>query len=949
MRNTAGGVGLGRLLAKRLYPMTLAIGFLISVGLPVTYYLIESNALRRTATIHVQNLSEKLQALVVDAPGLPTLWKYRTDEHSRILRELLSWKDVTIIRVFDEMGQPVVGHERATAKVGAWLVRYGPRDSAPIVFDGRVIGTVQVEVSQGRLLAVTLALLLLSTTVGAGLAVLVYSFPVKVVRGMEGQIQDLLEAQERRIKEAGQLFEIAQATGSTIDFRKLFPLLARKTAQACGVDRCTIFVLEGEQVIPVVSQFADGRRDEEMWGAFKALGAHRVEEVPILAATCRERQPVVASAGSELIPATWRETFGMKSLLALPLVVGAECIGAMHLDYTDAPHPFSEDQIRLASTIASQAAIAIEKSQLYERLTVKNEHLQELFEIARQATVSLTLSDLLPALVKAAAGFVGHDAASIRLLDASGTVLTAVANHGLSERFAARGDVRVHEGVAGIVVTEGRPLIVEDVATDARYLHGEAALAEGIRSLAIAPLRSRDRNIGTLCTYSRTPRRYSDVEVELLARFANVAAVAIENAKLYEDAQTRAARMHRLSELSQLMTSTLDAQQVLDFVARVARDLLRCDLARLWVVDPQEPDTVGLVSETRGEGPGSVQMSRRFVTGQGVAGWVMEHKQAYYCPNLVEDPLFVNKEWARTCGYVSMFMVPMLIGDRALGTLAVMTQAPRVFSNDERELLELFAAKAAIAIENARLYTDARAQTKALQEKNAELDSFVYVVSHDLKSPLVAIQGMASMLEADHAERLDARGKRYLERIGANVEQMERLIADLLALSRIGREARPPERIAVNELVDELLLELAERIRARDVKVTCGELGTVVAVRTQMFQIWSNLLSNAVKYLGDAPTPAVEIGCADLGEAIEYWVRDNGIGIDPAYHAQVFELFQQLREVEAEGTGVGLAIVKKIVELAGGRIWVESEAGKGTTFRFTWPKVVGERSENTHG
>lgn len=224
-----------------------------------------------------------------------------------------------------------------------------------------------------------------------------------------------------------------------------------------------------------------------------------------------------------------------------------------------------------------------------------------------------------------------------------------------------------------------------------------------------------------------------------------------------------------------------------------------------------------------------------------------------------------------------------------------------------------------------------------LAAKNKELEDFVHVVSHDLKSPLVTIEGFVGMVQADQADRLDATGQRHLQRIGANVEQMERLIDDLLVLSRVGREARPPERIAVNEVVDERLNEMADRIRARGVKVECGDLGTVMAVRTQMVQIWSNLLTNAVKYLGDTPTPTIKIGRTDHGGVAEFRVRDNGIGIDPAYHAQVFEVFQRLKEVEAEGSGVGLAIVQKIVESVGGRLWVESAKGHGATFFFTWP------------
>ena len=244
---------------------------------------------------------------------------------------------------------------------------------------------------------------------------------------------------------------------------------------------------------------------------------------------------------------------------------------------------------------------------------------------------------------------------------------------------------------------------------------------------------------------------------------------------------------------------------------------------------------------------------------------------------------------------------------------------------------------AASALENARLFAETQAQALALKEKNTELNSFVYTVSHDLKAPLVTIQGMASILEEDHAAALDEQGRHYVRRIKANTQQMERLILDLLALSRIGREAREPEAVSLADLVDERVSELGEPLRARGIKVSVGDLGTLPGIRVQLEQVFGNLLINAVKYIGDTAEPLIEIGMEERDEVAECWVRDNGIGIAPEYHDKVFEIFQRLKEVEAEGTGVGLPIVKKIVEGAGGRVWVESTRGAGATFRFTWP------------
>jgi signal transduction histidine kinase len=251
-------------------------------------------------------------------------------------------------------------------------------------------------------------------------------------------------------------------------------------------------------------------------------------------------------------------------------------------------------------------------------------------------------------------------------------------------------------------------------------------------------------------------------------------------------------------------------------------------------------------------------------------------------------------------------------------------------------------AQAQLALENARLLREAQEAAEALRAKNAELDSFVYTVSHDLRSPLVTIRGMAGLLGQGHAESLDDDGRRYVERIEVNAGRMERLLVDLLALAQVGRDSRPPEAIDLARVVEEIAAELAEPLRARGAELRVGTLPEVWAIGVQIQIVIRNLLTNALKYMGDQAEPVIEIGAEPRDGTVECFVRDNGIGIDPAYHAKIFDLFHRLKDVEAEGTGVGLPIVKRIVEAAGGRIWVESEQGRGSTFRFTCPRVPAE-------
>jgi signal transduction histidine kinase len=222
--------------------------------------------------------------------------------------------------------------------------------------------------------------------------------------------------------------------------------------------------------------------------------------------------------------------------------------------------------------------------------------------------------------------------------------------------------------------------------------------------------------------------------------------------------------------------------------------------------------------------------------------------------------------------------------------------------------------------------------------RNTDLDSFVYSVAHDLKAPLLTIRGFAGLLRDQCGPQVDAAGHHCIERLEANVGKMEVLIADLLAFARVGREAQAPEAVNLAELIDDLRVELRGLIDARGAKITVREVGTLWGVRSQIEHVFRNLVTNAIKYAREGEAPVVEIGMRRRGEGWECSVRDNGIGIDPAYHDKIFEIFQRLQDSEVEGTGVGLALVKKVVDRAGGRIWVASRPGEGATFSFSWPK-----------
>jgi len=190
MQKKTGTLGLSRHLAQRLYPLTLLIGILISVGVPATYYILESLGLQRVARLYAQDFARQLQGVILESPAL---WKYQAQRYTQVVHEFLPYKDVTTVQILDEAGRPITGYTYATERAETWWNRFAPEGSAPIVFNNRTIGAVRVGVSRGRLLGATLSMLFVSVGLGVGLAILVYTFPVKVVTRLEGRIQELME------------------------------------------------------------------------------------------------------------------------------------------------------------------------------------------------------------------------------------------------------------------------------------------------------------------------------------------------------------------------------------------------------------------------------------------------------------------------------------------------------------------------------------------------------------------------------------------------------------------------------------------------------------------------------------------------------------------------------------------------------------------------------------
>jgi PAS domain S-box-containing protein len=227
---------------------------------------------------------------------------------------------------------------------------------------------------------------------------------------------------------------------------------------------------------------------------------------------------------------------------------------------------------------------------------------------------------------------------------------------------------------------------------------------------------------------------------------------------------------------------------------------------------------------------------------------------------------------------------------------------------------------------------------KELADKNSELEQFIYMVSHDLKAPIITIRGFLGYLEQDAMSGNHTRLQKDMDRIGSAVDKMHRLLNELLELSRVGRMVNASEAIPFNELIAEALEILDGRLQAvaPQLKIS-NDLPVIYGDRRRLVELIQNLVDNAANFMGSQPQPQIEIGTSGVEDGMPIlYVRDNGVGVAREFHERIFGLFNKL-DPNVDGTGVGLALIKRIIEVHGGRIWIESEPGAGSTFYFTLP------------
>ena len=412
-----------------------------------------------------------------------------------------------------------------------------------------------------------------------------------------------------------------------------------------------------------------------------------------------------------------------------------------------------------------------------------------------------------------------------------------------------------------------------------------------------------------------------------------------EQADLIRVMTKRTIQLQTAAEVSRVASSMLDLNKLLPAIADLICNHFDYYYVGIFLAEESKEWAV-LSAATGKQGQQMISTHHRLkIEDSSMIGWCIKHEQARIALDVGEDAVrFKNPLLPLTRSEMAL---PLITRGEVIGAMTIQSQLPSAFTRVDITALQTMADQVANAIQNARLFTERVNLNRELETQNAELERFTYTVSHDLKTPLVTIRGFLGYLRQDAENRDLVRFDKDVTRIANAVDKMQMLLNDLLELSRIGRIINEPENISFGKIVTETLELLNGLLEKNKTQLNVQEtFPNIVGDRVRLVEVLQNLIGNAAKFMGDQPHPTIEIGTNGLDEdqKIIFFVRDNGIGIDPKYHQRIFGLFNRL-DPNIDGTGIGLTLVKRIIEIHGGRIWVSSKLGAGATFYFTLPQA----------
>ena len=738
--------------------------------------------------------------------------------------------------------------------------------------------------------------------------------------------------------------EILRAiSGSPTDVQPVLDSIAENAVRYCAAEDAIVLIREGETMSPR----AHAGPVHSSTGGKLPLNRDTVGGRAILDGTTVHVDDLQTASefglGQQLASGSRHHT-----TMGTPLLRQGEAVGAILLRRADI-RPFTPQQIELAESFAAQAVIAIENVRLFnetnEALTQQTATAEVLQVISRSA---FDLSGVFRTMLERAVSICDADWGSIQQLD--GDALVPVEQTGGTAEWRALNATKRYlpdrGTVNGRALLERRTVHVTDVHSDAEYAWAEGAKVGTFRTALVVPMIRDDRVIGTFAMNRGEVRPFSEREIRLVETFARQAVIAIENVRLFNETKEALERQTATSELLAAMSeSAFDLKPVFEMV--LEKSLLLCKAEYGWIRQ-FDPD-----GESRGVAyrlpPGATPVSNAqpgfFLAQQSILGRAVRERRTIHVPDIEADATVADSKAMRNIGARTGLGVPLLRGDEVLGVIILARIEVRPFDAREIELVEGFARQSAIAIENVRLFNEIQEKSAQLEVANRHKSEFLANMSHELRTPLNAIIGFSEVLLQRMFGELNEQQADYLEDIVSSGRHLLSLINDILDLSKIeaGRmelEAAPFSLVAA---LNNAVTLVRERAQSHGIKLAlevAPELDTVVADERKLKQVVVNLLANAVKFTPDGGT--VSLRAARENGQVRLSVHDTGIGIAAADQQRIFEEFQQAShqgERSREGTGLGLSLSKRMVELHGGTISVESAPGKGSTFTVALPLV----------
>ncbi len=649
-------------------------------------------------------------------------------------------------------------------------------------------------------------------------------------------------------------------------------------------------------------------------------------------------------------PAFLRIDSAARAELCVPLRSGGLIIGVVNAESTDFD-AFTADDERLLMTFAGQLASAIVRLRRTDEIQQQSQELTALYETAL-ATSSLLEPDLLlKRLYHQVKPLLDPDLFVVTLYNAeTDDMIVALAmQHDEIVPHLAEGRIPMEQGgLSGWVIETRQPLLIEDLHDKAlpvkpRYI-GEMRTWLGV------PLIAHDRMIGALSVQSVLPNAFNSSQRRFLASLATQVAVALENARLFHSTIVGARQMAILHWASQEITSaSVEPERVYAAIHEATCKLMPCEAFIIALLDPVQQEVIAMyLIDKNGRQP-----EKRVGLNQGLSGRVIATGK----PLLISDTRKITDidfvHYGEPEEVQSALAVPLRHGGKILGMLSTQSYQPKAYTPDDQNILELLAAHAAVALENARLFDETQQRAtelaqalKRLEELDTLKNEFIQNVSHEFRTPLAIIRGYAELLEAGDLGPITEDQRQPLAIILRRSQMLAKMVEDLTAI--LETEAQKSERQVVDmaALVTNLLTEFK-------INVEKAGLELHVTVETDAAQVYGNpihlrrvldnLLGNALKFTDPGGHITVRLRSDAWNVLLE--VSDTGIGIPADKLRRVFERFYQVdgsMKRRYPGTGLGLALVKEIVEAHGGKVTVQSDIGAGATFYVSLPLYNGE-------